>query len=146
MKRMILPVTVLAAVLAGCGDDDPALPDATTSTTPDARPAARVEVTVTPADATAGDTLTMNVAVTNFTLVDPTTTPPPDPKIGEGHFHIYFDDAEDYSAGWTAASGIETTAADAGTHTVKVRLVNSIHMELAPLTEAEATFTLQPGT
>lgn len=140
MKCTMLVLACCTAV-AGCGgDSEPATPDAAAAA--DAAPARpAITASVTPATATAGTTVTLHVAVTDFELVNPTTNPPP--ALGEGHFHIYFDDSPDYGAGWDPDVSITTTAADVGTHTVRVILVNSLHMELAPAIESTATFTLE---
>lgn len=134
----ILAIIASFAVFA-CGEDNE--PDASA----DAAPPAAPEVTLSnPPTVTRGETLDLEVEVTDFRLVDPTTTPPPTVAPGTGHFHIYFDDSPEYSAGWTPVVPIQTAESSTlGAHTIRIVLVNSNHTEVVPTTEATTSFTIE---
>ena len=130
---------VLGIVVAGCGSDQPAAVDATEV---DAPGPPSLAVVASPATVARGDTVTVTVTVTNFTLVNPTSGGAP--KDGEGHFHYYLDDAVNYTAGWTPTVMFRTGPATAlGAHTFRFVLSTSAHEEVMPKVEATASFTVQ---
>ena len=139
-KLLVLAFTLS---LVGCGSDGTG--ETSVDAAVDAVVATGPQVTVTaPATITRGTTFNLDVKVTNFTLVNPTSTPAPTPTAGTGHFHLYFDDATDYGAGWTPQVPVDTATTDvAGVHKVRIVLVGSNHVELVPKVESTAMFTLQ---
>jgi hypothetical protein len=139
-NRITLSLALLGSLaIAGCGGADGGTPVA-----PDASPPQpTISIQTTPARVTAGETFMIDVTLTNFELIDPSTTPPPVPAAGEGHYHIYFDDRTDYSAGWVASLPVQTSASSVGSHTIRVVLANSGHEELSPAIEATTTVVIE---
>lgn len=112
-----------------------------TSTTEVAEPS--LSFTLSPDPVLAGEIVQVEVFIENYTLVDPTTTPPPTPAEGEGHFHIYADGAY-IGALWVDAFELQTSAEDAGaSYELRLALVDSGHNELDPPVEALGTLTVE---
>jgi hypothetical protein len=138
------PLLLLAVA---CAPDDPKpihLPDAsTTPTTPStpepADPA--LSFTMAPKEVAAGDLVSLEVVVEDFVLVDPTRVPPPKPRPGKGHFHVWID-GELAGAAWVEAVDLDTTGLEPGDHEVTLTLEDSVHQELDPPVEASDTLTI----
>lgn len=144
-------VLVLAAfALAGCAEaDDPQDPPA-------------LEISVTPDEIDAGDTVTVTIDVTDFELVEPhehgaaiddpqfrSHTPGHLPKqdVGseskpmgaaydgprEGMYHVYLDSTESQPLGMGHMETFEATVdADSGEHEIIVRLHGADHKVITP--------------
>jgi hypothetical protein len=126
-----------ALVIAACGQSSaPVAVDAADAVPPTAA------LAVAPTTVARGASMTATVTLTHFTLVDPNVATTP--AAGEGHYHIFFDDASTYTAAWTPTFTIPSAADNAaGVHHVRIQLVNSIHQKVVPVTEATASYTLQ---
>ena len=90
-----------------------------------------------------GSTLTLDITLTNFVLIDPTRGRPPHP--GEGHYHVFHDgDMANYDAAWTPKLDVTSSTADApGDHQVMLQLVDGTHMPITPMVSATVHYTLQ---
>lgn len=84
----------------------------------------------------------VSFAVHNFTLVDPgrttdvNTTTTGGSAHNEGHIHVWVDGH--YITIWTSVSGIPLTLS-AGTHTIRLDLVNDFHQTFSPGINATTT-------
>lgn len=141
-------------LLLACGQSDPAI----------------TTFTVSPATVSPGDTLTIDVAVENFRLVDPDggghgLRPANEDGHGdgdgeplitsEGHFHIYMDSTDTnpllfdcpshckHAGFYNPLSVTTPTTATAGSHKLILRLNANDHRTLTPHIKAEATIMVQ---
>ena len=122
-------------VTAACGSSKPTAVDARAT-------APALAIVASPTTVARGGTVTFAVSVERFTIVSPLTKPPP--KDGEGHYHYYLDDAENYTAGWTPTVAFKPSETMApGPHTMRFVLATNVHQEVTPVVEATATFTVQ---
>jgi hypothetical protein len=92
---------------------------------------------------TVNPTFLVSFLVKNFTFAQPgttsdinTTTTGPNGRPNEGHIHVFVDNA--YVTIWTSTNGIPLTLS-AGTHTVRLDLVNDLHQEFSPGINATTT-------
>jgi hypothetical protein len=107
--------------------------------------AAHVEATANPTTITAGETTSVTIDVTNFTLVDPSTNT--NPVAGEGHYHIFLDadTGGDYLVNDFTTPVTVTIPADTapGAHTLRVALFDNVHAALAPAVEDIVNITVE---
>ena len=97
----------------------------------------------TPSTVVAGESAQLDVWIENYVVVDPTAWPPPEATPGEGHYHVYLN-GEYILAAWTPYVTIDTSPETAlGDHVFGVRLVDSMHNEIMPIVETEATLTVE---
>ena len=131
----------LSAVMAGCGTAAPAGP--------------AISITSPAAGATvSGATTKIEVAVTNFNLVDANIAP----KDGEGHLHFFIDvpastvavgqvipldDASKYVHAGKAPYNTRDIPLAKGKHTITVVAANAAHIALAQPAPVSVTFTVQ---
>lgn len=111
---------------------------------PEPEPAApTIEASFTNPVVAAGESAELVVTIENFTVVDPTASPTPKPKDGEGHFHLFLDGAL-FVAAWTPTVTIATDPEDApGDYVFRVALVDSGHFEVEPAVSTEVTLTIE---
>jgi len=104
---------------------------------------ASVSMTIDPATIPAGGTTTATVEVQNFKLVPPTSQL----KDGEGHYHIYLDNASGGSylvANQVPSVMVKIPAATTpGPHTLRVSLSDNHHVPLVPAVEDIVDITVQ---
>jgi len=106
-------------------------------------PSPTVSAAFTPATVVAGESSQLDVVIENFEVVDPTTSPMPEVAPGEGHYHLYLD-GEYILAAWTPFVTIETsTDTVLGDYVFRVALVDSMHNEIVPTVDTEATLTVE---
>ena len=132
MRRSLVSAIVVAAFLAACGGggDD-----------------AGVTLTATAADSTvvAGESVELTIAVEGLELVDPeTATTAVD---GQGHYHVYLDDAAGSDYLWmgitptaTVEIPVETTA---GAHTLRVQAAGNDHVLLEDVAAVTIPITVE---
>ena len=88
----------------------------------------------------------VSFAVHNFTLVNPGTTSDVNTTTtgggahNEGHIHVWVDGH--YITIWTSVNGIPLTLS-AGTHTIRLDLVNDFHQTFSPGINATTTVNVQ---
>jgi hypothetical protein len=141
LAALALPLGIATAACGG--DDDPEQTPDAADPVPDASTAPAISAEIAPDAFNAGDPVTVEVTLANYTLVNPTSQPAPIAMPGEGHYHYFIDALEDdYAAAWTES--FEITAPDAaGVHTVRMYLVDSDHMPVIPPAQATAEFTVE---
>lgn len=137
----LFAVCLALLVAAACGNDEAQTPvDATPAIDASLEPA--LSVTANPTTIAPGGTVTLTVMTTNFNIVNPMTATAVRP--GEGHYHYYLDDANDYVAAWSPTKNVRTATNIApGDHTIRLVLVASNHEEISPPVSATVTFTVQ---
>ena len=120
MKRALL-----ALLLGACGNDSAPPADAFDPNAP------HVMATLTPETIAPGGTFALTVTAENFTLEAITGQPN---AVGHGHFHVFLDDIPDYIASDAFSPRECPIPADtvAGTHRVKIQLVNNDHSTYMP--------------
>ena len=122
-------------------DDSSPVDDSAADTAPP--PSPTVTAAFTPATVVAGESSQLDVVIENFEVVDPTATPMPEVAPGEGHYHLYLD-GKYILAAWTPYVTIETgTDTALGDYVFRVALVDSMHKEIVPTVDTEATLTIE---
>jgi hypothetical protein len=117
-------------------------------------PAPTLSATVSPDPATAGDTITIDVTVTSFTLDHAAAGSPAVP--GEGHYHIHIDDPDpsayqqfsgmDPSTWMVVAAGPPSAgelAIPTGNHMIILFLVENDHSPVEPAVRFDIPITIQ---
>ncbi len=89
-------------------------------------------------DVISASMFTLQIDAENFDIVDNAGG---NSAGGEGHYHIYIDDAY-YDYATTTTVLIDASVFGAGEHVARVTLVNNDHTDLDPVVEDEVTFTL----
>lgn len=106
-----------------------------------AKPAPTLDV-ITPAEGQTiyGDKIPVLTSSENFTLVDFQSNPPL--VYGEGHIHLWLDDANPTAESATKSFQEDFTFSDVpyGEHTLKVQLVNNNHTPVTPIQEKTIHF------
>jgi len=127
-------------LLCACGGDHAAKPDAASI---DAAPPPTLTAVAKQSTLARGATLTIDITLTNFVLIDPTKGRVP--HAGEGHYHIFHDgDTTTYDAGWTPQLDIMSSPSEApGDHSVMLQLVDGDHDPITPVVATTVHFTLQ---
>ena len=140
-----------ASALMGACSDEPGAPNDTHSDADDSSPvddsapppSPTVSAAFTPATVVAGASSQLDVVIDNFEVVDPTAKPMPEVAPGEGHYHLYLD-GKYILAAWTPYVTIETSPDTAlGDYVFRVALVDSMHNEIVPTVDTEATLTVE---
>ena len=101
-------------------------------------------------DMTVNPSFIVSFLVHNITLVQPGTTTDVNTTIGsgtsghnEGHIHVFVDNV--YVTIWASVNGIPLTLT-AGTHTIRLDLVNDFHQEFSPGINASTTVNVVDPT
>ncbi len=139
--RLPSALLALALALAACGSD----------------PAPTISVTATPTSLKSGEAVTLNIAVTDFELVDDAGRSTSGLRAAHeghedtsetarrGHYHVYLDTTEENPLymGHIAAPRVTVTAS-VGPHVLIVRLQDEAHRIITPEIKATAAITVIP--
>jgi hypothetical protein len=148
MQKMPLFCVALALLLALAGCSDPCA---------DAEPPELSEFSITPADPTAGDTVSLSLAVSHFTLTghedgeddhdhDHGDDHSEQTSCSAGHVHIYLDDLDGDLLAMVVTESADLlipSTVTAGSHTLIARLQDENHAALVPEVTASFEITVQ---
>jgi len=147
--RLLVSVTLLAMFVAGLG----LTPMAKAAAEP-CLPTCGISI-LSPGkglntNANVGPSFIVSFAVSNFTLAQPGTTDDVNTTTGtgpndfsRGHIHVFVDNV--YITLWASPEGIPLTAS-AGSHTVKLELVNDLHQSFATAISDSTTLNVSGGS